>query len=86
MSIPTIIPPKTILCVDVIGNDVLNCLKRQPNVPVSVEEMAGNITGVSRLQIEQALFAIEGPVAGVDGREDAYVHQCRRTNAAVYIT
>ncbi|MFA5809934.1 MAG: hypothetical protein WC935_06325 [Thermoleophilia bacterium] len=86
MSINTIIPPKTVLCLDVIRNDVLNCLKRQPNVPVSVEEMAGNITGVSRLQIERALIAIEGPVTGADGTEDAYVHQCRRTNAAVYIT
>lgn len=86
MSITTIIPPKTVISLDVIRKDVLNCLKRQPNLPVSVEEMAGNIAGVSPLQIERALFAIEGPVAGLDGKEGAYVHRCRCTNAAIYIT
>ncbi|MHB1325527.1 MAG: hypothetical protein ACYDGS_10275 [Thermoleophilia bacterium] len=86
MNITTIIPPNTVLCLDVIRKDVLNCLKRQPNVPVSVDEMVENIAGISRLQIERALFAIEGPVTGVDGREGAYVHRCRCTNAGVYIT
>ncbi|MHB8792818.1 MAG: hypothetical protein ACYC6O_05715 [Thermoleophilia bacterium] len=86
MGITTIIPPKTVICPDVIRNDVLNCLKRQPNIPVSVEEMSGNIAGVSPLQIERALHAIEGPVTGVDGRDGAYVHRCRCTNAAIYIT
>lgn len=86
MSITTIIPPKRVPSLDVIRKDVLNCLKRQPNVPVSVDEMAGTISGVSRFQVERALFAIEGRVAGADGKQDAYVHRCRCSSAAVYIT
>ena len=85
MSITTIIPPKSVLQLDLIRNDVLSCLKRQPNVPVSVDEMVGSIAGVTPLQVERALFAIEGPVMCFDGRQDAYVHRCRCTNAAVYI-
>ncbi len=86
MSITTIIPPRTAVCLDVIRNDVLKCLKRQPNVPVSVDDIAGSIAGVSPLQVERALFAIEGPVTSAGGGQDAYVHRCRCSNAGVYIT
>lgn len=85
MSITTEMPPDKVLCLDLVRNDVLTCLKRQPNVPVTVDEMVGNIAGVTHSQIVRALFEIEGPVTSGDG-DDAYVHRCRCSDAAVYIT
>ena len=35
MNMTTIMPPKTVVCLDVISRDVLCCLKRQPEGPGS---------------------------------------------------
>jgi len=88
LNITTIIPParpERVLCLDVLRKDVLTCLRRQPCVPLSVEDLADSLSGVSASQVERALFEIEGPVVSVDGSDDAYVHRCRCTNVAVYI-
>lgn len=85
MNITTIIPPKMFFSVDVIQDDVLDCLKRQPDVPVSLDEMVASIAGASRLQVLTALLAIEGPVDSAADTDGAYVHRCRINDAGVYI-
>ncbi|MCL4473753.1 MAG: hypothetical protein M1539_03295 [Actinobacteria bacterium] len=85
MNITTIIPPKRVLCQDVIRSDVLSCLRRQPCVPLSVEILADSLAGVTQSQVERALLEIEGPIAGADGKDSAYVHRCRCSNDAVFI-
>ncbi|MHB1389657.1 MAG: hypothetical protein ACYCXF_00255 [Thermoleophilia bacterium] len=85
MNITTIIPPKMFFAVDVIQDDVLTCLKQQPNVPVSLDEMVARITGASRLQVLTALLAIEGPVDSAADTDGAYVHHCRMNDSGVYI-
>ncbi|MHB1361897.1 MAG: hypothetical protein ACYCW5_04780 [Thermoleophilia bacterium] len=85
MNITTIIPSKRVLCLDVIRNDVLSCLRRQPGVPLSVETLADSLAGITKSQVERALFEIEGPITGADGRDTAYVHRCRCSGDAVYI-
>ena len=85
MNITTIIPPRRVLCLDVIRNDVLDCLRRQPCVPLGIDSIAASLAAVTPAQVERALFEIEGPVAGPDGSDSAYVHRCRCSNQAVYI-
>ena len=85
MGITTIVPPRRVPCLDVIKSDVLDCLRRQPCVPLSVDNIAGSLTSVTPAQVERALLEIEGPVTGPDGCDSAYVHRCRCSNQAVYI-
>ena len=81
MGITTIVPP---LEMDRVRDDVLDCLRRQPETPLSPDFILGCIAGVTSAQVETALRELEGPAPASMGSECAYVHRCGWSGEAVY--
>lgn len=92
MSISTIIPPKGETPPDEetrpdegLLEDVFLCLKRQPNIPLTVDDLMESVAGATSAQVEQAIDELEGPVPAPRGHRCSYVHRARCSNKAVFI-
>ena len=85
MNTTTIMPPESPCCSEAVRSDVLTCLRRQPRMPLSIDELVGSLAGVSASQVESALQELEGRVPGPEGPGSAYVHRCRCSDLSVYI-